>query len=69
MSVLSLLFIIAAADVPGVDQVRGHGAAPGEGAQDGEPGTAETLCLRHLQGEFISLLPHVSETTSHLLHR
>ena len=42
--------VLGAADVPGVDQVRGDGAASGERTQDEESGTAETLRLCHLQG-------------------
>ena len=49
-----------AADVPGVDQVWGYGAEPGEGSQDGEPGTPETLRLCHFQGCFLSPLPPLS---------
>ena len=44
------LWVLCAADVPGVDKVRGYGAASGERSQDGEPGTPETLCICHLQG-------------------
>lgn len=57
------LWVLCAADVPGVDKVRGYGAASGERSQDGEPRTPETLCLCHLQG--VSLpLPLLSLTVS-----